>query len=133
MMKIYMLAIALFFLASCKDTVTNNGNNGNTIVFPDSNVSFRKHVLPLFHQRCNTNGCHNQRYPDRDFDLATYGGFMIAPRVIVYEGSPDNSPLILSVEGTNPTSSRMPLNKPPLTNNQIRGLRIWIFEGALNN
>ncbi len=120
-------------LISCKDEVTNNGNNGTTIVFPDSNVSFKKHLLPLFNQRCNTSGCHNQRYPDREFDLMSYGGFMIAPRVIVYEGAPDNSPLILSVEGTNPNSARMPLNKPPLTNNQIRGLRIWIFEGALNN
>jgi len=49
----------------------------------------------------------------------------------VIMGKPDESILVLRIEGR--LLSRMPLNRPALTQNQINGIRTWIAEGALNN
>ncbi|MBS4027475.1 MAG: hypothetical protein KGZ58_02465 [Ignavibacteriales bacterium] len=129
---IFSLILIGFFFAGCKESVTDD--NPKNIVFPDSNVSFEQHVQPLFHRQCNTSGCHDRGTHDlRGFDLESYQGFMSATvqRQIVFSGAPDNSPLIQRVEGT--IGRRMPLNRTPLNQNQLKGLRSWVADSAKYN
>ena len=125
--KCCFVFFALCLFSGCKDSVTDNENK---IVFPDSNVSFRKHVQPLFNISCALSECHEKQYPNRNFDLRSYSGFMYAPG-IVYDSFPDNSKLIQRVEGT--VEPQMPLYQKPLNSNQKKGLRKWVLEGAKNN
>ncbi|MBM4165566.1 MAG: hypothetical protein FJ218_01360 [Ignavibacteria bacterium] len=115
---------------SCEEPPANSGEQA--LIFPDSNVSYKKHVQPLFNKYCNNAGCHDQQYSDRHFNLISWGGFMIAQRRIVYAGFPDNSPLILRSEGTL-FGPQMPLNRPSLKKNYLNGLRKWVQEGAKDN
>jgi hypothetical protein len=48
----------------------------------------------------------------------------------VKPGDPDNSYIVQKVEGTAAVGGRMPLNREPLTAEQIGLLRQWISEGA---
>ena len=127
--KFFVVVVFVFLLSGCKDTLTNNGNK-NQIVFPDSNVSYRKHVQPLFNLGCALSDCHDKQYPDRNFDLRSYSGFMYSPG-IVYDSVPENSKLIQRVEGT--VLPQMPPYQKPLNKNQQQGLRKWVAEGAQNN
>jgi hypothetical protein len=52
------------------------------------------------------------------------------PRLIL-SGDGANSLLVLRLTGE--VGARMPLRLPPLTENQVRGIRRWIDEGAINN
>ncbi|MBI3193910.1 MAG: hypothetical protein HYZ34_05485 [Ignavibacteriae bacterium] len=128
-----LLSWSLINLA-CEDDTTEE--KVNEIVFPETNVSYGKHVQPLFDRACAFGGCHG---PDtfldrRGFSLDSYQNMM--NRIdIVTPGDPDNSILIWSVEGINGYDGprRMPWNRSPLNENQIRGLRRWVAEGAHNN
>ena len=117
------LFVALISLASC--------NSGNTItqprdvVFPDSNVSFVRHVQPLLQLGCAFNGCHAEtsRIP-----LDSYVNLFRTPGLIV-PGLPQNSMLWQVVAGQLPHT--YPLSS--LTPNHRTGISVWIREGALNN
>jgi hypothetical protein len=50
---------------------------------------------------------------------------------VVVPNDPGNSGLVMRIEGS--IGARMPLNRNPLNQNQINGIRTWIAEGARNN
>ncbi len=117
-------------LWSCKDDVTGSGTID--IVFPDSNISYGKQVQPLFDRGCAFTGCHGpDTFTDRGFSFDSYQNARSRPGIIV-PFDPEGSLLILKIEGRAP-GARMPLDRDPLTANQINGLRKWISEGAKNN
>jgi len=135
MKKLVVLGCGLLIvlLSSCKDTATNP-NQGSSIVFPDSNVSYGTHVQPLFDQQCAFTGCHgSDTYSSRGFSLDSYDHLMYGTRPVVVRGAPELSPLVWRIEGRPGTGPRMPFGLPPLNDNQIRGIRTWIGEGAQNN
>jgi hypothetical protein len=116
---------------NCKDDVA--GNDLNNIVFPDSNVSYHKQVEPLFLNGCAIpGGCHAGDPPADGLSLETWLDARDKVGVIVPR-FPEESRLIWAIEGRNPGKERMPLSRPPLNANQIKGLRRWITEGAQNN
>lgn len=118
----------------CKDDViTGPDGSPSDVVFPDSLVSYRDHVQVLFNQTCAIATCHEGSTPAGDLNLTSYTNTMFgvngAP--IVFVGNPDASPLVMRIQGT--AGVRMPLNRNPLNQNQINGIRKWIQEGAQDN
>jgi hypothetical protein len=117
---------------SCKDEVTGGGTID--VVFPDSNVSFGLQVQPLFTRGCAFSGCHGaDRYTEDGYSLDSYEHLMFGTRAVVFRGDPDHSLLIQAVEAANQVPRMPPADFKQLTDNQKRGLRKWVAEGAQNN
>jgi hypothetical protein len=118
--------------AGCKDD-SNPGDMGSpsNVVFPPNNVSYELHVQPLFDQACALSGCHDGGVHESPLKLTSYGEAVFQIPGVVVPGNPENSTLVLRIEGR--VGQRMPLNRNPLNDNQINGIRAWIAEGAQNN
>jgi hypothetical protein len=135
MKKIATCSILLLFavvgLWSCKDQITEP--NQSNIVFPASNISYSKHIDPLFQQRCAVAGCHSSTTASEELDLTmpSYNSLMNHQPRLVVSGASNNSLLIQRLDGR--IQPVMPPIPPPLTSNQINGIKKWIDEGALNN
>jgi len=134
---ILLVALALALaLGTCKDSSTNAGSSD--IVFPDTKVSYGKHVGPLFLQACAYPGCHSEDTFDQlGFSLDSYDRAMARPGVIVpcdpkSPCNPEVSVLVRRIEGLD-GKNRMPLFQTPLNDNQTKGIKTWIREGAQNN
>lgn len=129
--NLLIMVSAILFLViftTCEDDIS--GGSTTEIVFPDSNVSYGRHVQPLFDRGCAFSGCHIGVDPPMGLNLETYQNTMSAD--VVFPGDPEQSRLIWRVEGWFGLV-RMPLMRPPLTKNQKEGLKTWIREGAQNN
>jgi len=137
----FMLAgVGLLFLSwiflSCKDDVSGGGTAD--IVFPAANVSYGKHVQPLFDRGCAMGGCHGpDTFGERGYSLDTYQHATSRVGIILscFPNEPcntENSILIRRIEGLDQLP-RMPLILPALNANQINGMKQWIREGAQNN
>jgi len=122
--------ILAVWLSSCKSSVSDA--DIAAIVFPDSNVSYGKQVEPLFLRGCALPSCHDSYTKADGISLETYQDAMDRVGIIVPK-HPELSILQKSIDGTDPTNPRMPLNLSPLNSNQIHGIRQWILEGAQNN
>ena len=128
----FILGLVLIAWASwtCKDDLVDQGTID--IVFPDSGVSYGRHVQPLFDRGCAFSGCHAGETPQRGLSLESYQ--KATERIgIIVAYDPDGSLLVMAIEGRAPNTRRMPLFRSPLTDNQIKGIRTWIKEGALPN
>jgi hypothetical protein len=128
----FCLTCILWSSWTCKDNVTGGGTID--VVFPDSNISFGLQVQPLFTRGCAFSGCHGaDRYVDDGYSLESYDHLMFGSRAVVFRGDPDHSLLIQSVEATNSIPKMPPNDFKQLNDNQKRGLRKWVAEGAQNN
>jgi hypothetical protein len=125
-----VITAALIPGISCKDENPVDESPSN-IVFPASNVSYGAHVQPLFDQACAYAGCHDNGQHQSILTLTSYAGVMSGQALVVIPGKPDQSTLTLRIEGR--VGTQMPLNRNPLNQNQITGIRAWIGEGAKNN
>ena len=122
---------ALLIWNSCKDDIVSARNS--SVVFPDSGVSYSKHVEVLFQETCAVSGCHAGGNAGGGLDLTkpSYSKLMDHnPRLVVSTQS-SSSLLIQRLNGT--FGERMPKNLDPLTENQLKGIKRWIDEGAANN
>jgi hypothetical protein len=129
---IAMAVVALMlFVSSCKDQIADP--NVNPIVFPDANVSYSKHVDPLFQQRCAVSGCHAGSSAQAGLDLfaPSYSSLINHQPRLVTAGASNNSLLVQRIDGR--LAPQMPYLSQPLNTNQINGIRKWIDEGAKNN
>jgi hypothetical protein len=86
------------------------------VVFPDSNVRFQQHVLPLLQLGCAFNGCHAY------FSLYQTPGLVIP-------GKPESSVLVQVIQGILPHT--FPLQS--INANHKKGMATWVREGANNN
>ncbi len=124
----FLAVIALvLFNTGCENSVVNNPN----ITFPDSLVSFERHVMPFVKQTCGLQDCHGIGYPKANVLLAdwesirmTYNGTMVIPY------NPNSSLLVQMLEYTLPHD---PMYYWQANDNQKRGIRQWIKEGAVKN
>lgn len=109
------------------------GGDASSIEFPASNVSYSRHVEPLFQQRCTFSGCHSGSSPAQGLNLVapSYSSLMNHQPRLVVAGESNNSLLIQRLDGR--IQPRMPENLDPITQNQLTGIKKWIDEGALNN
>ena len=127
---VLVLALAVTGPA-CKDDVSGgNTDSPSDVVFPISDVSYSQHLQPLFNQTCALSGCHDDGQ-SQVVRLTSYGNVFFAQPQVIVEGEPESSVLVMKIEGR--IGQRMPLNRNPLNQNQINGIRAWIAEGARNN
>ncbi len=91
-------------------------------------VSFTKDVQPILEQACTS--CHVTGRPVGSLDLTSYEGVMAGgtsgPSVI--PGDPAASLLIQLIE-----NGRMPMTGNKLSSDQMKTLRDWVSQGAVNN
>ncbi len=131
--SISLLLIVVFFImmsyTGCKDQIT--GSDLDKKVIPDSNVSYSEYIQPVFNLKCANAGCHNDSELAGGISLTSCANTTADPS-IVFPGEPDNSRLIWSIEGIG-NYPMPPAGYPPLTTNQIKGVRTWIKEGAQCN
>jgi mono/diheme cytochrome c family protein len=92
-------------------------------------IDYIRHVKPVLTNHCVS--CHGPEKPRGGLRLDTAAaarrGGKEGPAVV--PGKADESPLIAAVLGEGP-GERMPLNRPPLSRDQIDLLRAWIDQGA---
>lgn len=126
MYKLFFIFSILF--VSCVDSAVQNPDS---IVFPDSNVSFQNHVLPVLRSNCGLSYCHGEVSPQGN--IAIYDYFSLttsASGALVIPYNPDGSLLIQIIEYKIPHT---PNYQWKFTSNQRNGIRTWILEGAKNN
>lgn len=119
----------MVLFTNCDDTITNQDVD-NTII-PEKNVSFSKHIYPLFQVKCFS--CHGNGRYEAGLDLTLRTRF-VDGRIVV-PGDTITSILVWRINrppraGFAPMP---PLYMPQMNNNQIKGVKIWIAEGAKEN
>lgn len=109
------------------------------------NPTLSNDVQPIFTARCATVSCHNFATHQVGLILAegyTYDRTVNVQAVFrpswkrIVPSRPDSSFLIqvlLSDTTKHPEISRMPLGRPPLTDNQINTIINWVSQGAQRN
>ncbi len=122
-----IVALTVVF-SSCKNVLGPSGQAD--IVFPASNVSYTKQVLPLFSLDCAYSGCHDDQTAAGNLDLTTYNGLISATGVVIAQDTV-HSILVQVIEGKGYIMPPPPA--PLLNNNQIQGLKTWIMEGLKYN
>jgi len=121
------LPCALALIASCSDD-SNPVRRIEDIVFPETHISYNRHIQPLFNIACATSGCHDVKTKASNLDLSDYIGIKQRFYDVVIPGDTSLSRLLWSIEWR-PGSVPMP-PQGYLTANQLRGFRQWIIEGA---
>ena len=119
-----MLFTTIFYLC--------DGSNANKL-------SYAWDVDPIFRQNCFA--CHIKEETATNFSanlcLATYEKLMAGNSdngPVVVKKYPQQSLLINKITTENPILGlRMPINLPPLTDEEIRNIDIWIYRGAKDN
>ncbi len=129
---ILLIFTGMVFYSGCKDSIT--ANQLDSIVIPDSNVSYSKYIQPVFNLKCIN--CHGNGQVDGGIDLTTWSAATSNPNV-VFPTKPENSSLVWAIQANyQGTAQPMPplgSAYKPLTTNQVDGVITWIKEGAKNN
>jgi hypothetical protein len=120
---------SVFFISACDDT--SNITDIDKVVIPAQNVSYALHIQPLFTAKCARSGCHDDQTQAGNLSLTSWDN-TTASYLVVAPGLPQNSLLVLSIQGLT-TNPMPPVGYPPLTKNQIDGIKTWVKEGAKNN
>ncbi len=129
---IFLIFSALVLYSGCKDSIT--ANKLDSIIIPDSNVSYSQYIQPVFNLKCIN--CHGNGEVSAGLNLTTWSGTIADPNV-VFPGKPENSSLVWAIRGNYQANAEpMPpvgSSYKPLTQNQVDGVVTWIKEGAKNN
>ncbi|MDQ7029807.1 MAG: c-type cytochrome domain-containing protein [Ardenticatenia bacterium] len=94
-------------------------------------VSYANDIQPIFDAYCVT--CHGDLGPEDGLSLTSYEKVMagsVAGPVII-PGDSDNSELVKRIKGI--SQPRMPFGGPPLNDEHIRVVEMWVAQGAQNN
>jgi hypothetical protein len=92
-------------------------------------IDYLRQVKPLLTRHCAS--CHGQQKPRGGLRLDSAAGARRGGKQgpAVVPGKAEESPLLAAVMGEGP-GERMPLNRPPLSRDEIAVLRTWIDQGA---
>ena len=123
---ILILTFVVIIAQSCDDSLTSS--DIDNLVMPDSNVSYKAHVAPVFEIKCVP--CHNSQRSEAGLDLSSWVNATRDP-TIIFPGSDSTSILVYSIERIPPYAPMPPSEW--LKRNHINGIRTWIREGAQNN
>jgi hypothetical protein len=129
MKKLFFIFITLTCFWGCKDTVTSEDLDKNII--PGSQVSFSKHIQPIFNVKCSFSGCHDDKTKAGSLSLTSWTNVVVPG--VVNPSDTTTSRLIWAIEGQLGASPMPPVGYLPLTTNQRAGIKTWILEGAKNN
>ena len=131
-MKKLSLTTAILIIALLI-TISINSCKHDVIVPTSPVISFKTDVQPMIIGNCTQSGCHGNGHSsghggeDDAFPLLTYNDVM--NRGNISPGSPDNSRIYTAI-----TSGKMPRSPyPPVPDQGVLKLYIWILQGALNN
>ncbi len=130
--KIVLLFTILFtffyFLISCDSNMIDGSSD---VVFPDSLVSFQGHVYPFIKETCSYQGCHSDETQAGGRRITDYFSYFETSNLgLIIPYKPDNSLLVQKIEGTSPHLTYVYWK---INDNQKKGIRTWIAEGARNN
>lgn len=118
-----------------------SGDDDNSETTPESSNLFTRIQSEILTPQCATSGCHNGTTSPLGLNLVEGKSYNKLVGVdssqttglkLVDASNADGSYLVHKVEGTQTGGLQMPLNKPPLTADQMQLIRQWISEGALN-
>jgi len=123
---ILFVAFIVIIAQSCDDSLTSS--DIDNLVMPDSNVSYSRHVAPVFEVKCVP--CHNSQRSEAGLDLSSHVKATTDPSII-FPGSDSTSILVFTIERIPPYAPMPPSEW--LQRNHINGIRTWIREGAQNN
>lgn len=102
------------------------------LVFPAQDVSYMLHVQPFMSMNCSYSPCHSSPSdPQSGGIVLTQYHYMMSVGGLIVPGNPDGSRLVQILEGTSPHFTNF--YRGNITDNQIKGIRQWIKEGAVNN
>jgi len=124
-----LFLFSIIFISACDDTI-NNSDIDNKII-PSSNVSYTIYIQPVLNIKCANAGCHDDQTREAGISFTSWSNTTESYQVVA-PYLPQNSKLVWSIEGTS-GSLMPPLGYPPVTKNQIDGIKTWIKEGAKNN
>jgi len=100
-------------------------------------VSYQADVAPILEKHCMA--CHTPGqagYVASGFDLQGYDSLMKGTRYgpVVLPGDPLTSALVMLIEGRVDPSIKMPHGGVnPMTDAEIKTVRLWVEQGAKNN
>jgi hypothetical protein len=123
--SVFIFTVAVIFSA-CSWT----SGGGDAIVFPENGVSFMHQVQPFLQQNCSYSPCHSGFNMAGGIVLLEYHNIIAVPGFIV-SGNPDDSRFVKHLEETIPHFTYF--YRGNIKDNQIKGIRTWIKEGAINN
>ncbi len=129
----FLVSVPLLLFNACDDTLTSNYID--SVVIPEKNVSYSEYIQPIFNNRCTNTDCHDSYSRKAGLDLTSWAGATADPNIIS-RGSPENSLLVWTIDPKFGYVNTMPPPYgpvPPLTDNQIEGIKTWIREGAEAN
>ncbi len=111
---------------------SKDSTSPDSVVYPDSNLSFIQHIQPIFLRNCVSSGCHETISPANGLDLeSSTPNFTSVNGTVIIPFDADQSRLYRVLLSDYAGISRMPRNRAPLAENMIRAIRTWINEGAL--
>jgi hypothetical protein len=114
-------------LAACDEGIVTDPRQ---IVMPDSNVSYNRDIQPVFDLSCALSGCHDDATRAGALSLRSYSD-VLARTGIVHPGDSTESVLRKIIRGILPHTA-YPIGAL-LTQNHMKGIAVWIQEGASNN
>jgi hypothetical protein len=121
--SILIFTVAVIFSACTWTT-------GKEIIFPEHSVSFMHHVQPFLQYNCAYSPCHTGFNLAGGISLVEWHHIMAVNGFIV-PGNPDNSRFVQILEKRLPHFTNF--YRGNIKENQIKGIRTWIQEGAINN
>jgi WD40 repeat protein len=126
------LSLAAVLLSSA--LIVAQPGKGPPASAPAGKVSYYKDVRPIFQQHCQ--GCHQPAKPQGGYVMTSHADLFKAgdsdePGVVA--GQPDKSLLVKLLLGTEKDRARMPKGKDPLSDPQIKLVRDWVAQGALDD
>ncbi len=117
-----LLAVfAVCFLISCK----------HEPIASTREISYRNDILPIVRSSCQHSGCHDPNDPNREFAIDSIVSDIVDE--YVEPGNPEGSDLYKRITETDPNDIMPQPPYPPLTENQIRIINLWITQGAKDN
>lgn len=123
---LFVLSLMLAAAVAACDTGISEPQD---VIFPESNVSYSRHVQPLFDVSCSFSGCHNSIDRAGNLSLASYFDLLNRAGMII-PGDSARSLLVQVTSGRQPHSVNL---SRIITAAHARGVAVWVEEGALNN
>lgn len=125
---------------SCSDNIVESTPSIDQLINnPDIiTATFSDIQTKVFNKSCALSGCHVTGVQFPDLSGNSYNTIVNKPssnnKNYIQPGSPSLSYIYLKLTNSNEISgTRMPQNSPPLSNEILDSISVWISNGALNN
>lgn len=137
-----MMAVALAACGGSGESPTGpDGGEDTRVVLTDP--SFSTDIQEIIQRRgCSASQCHGSGTGEMTLTSSAatnYSAWVDVEAVSepsflrVEPGDPENSYVIIKLEGRQSVGARMPLGAPPLDDIDLTNIRNWISQGAQNN